>query len=101
MINKKYYLIRGDVNLGLVTHNDDDFPWSYGVFAPSNEYQAIAHLFLQQEKLIEAEEYGESLDRIYEAITKPGIYLKSLQTEQSIPIDGVFIQENKIGWRWV
>ena len=99
MTDKTYYLIRGNVNLGLVKQIDYDFPWNSGIFEPSDRYKTVSHLFWRQNELLEAQEYEEA-DRIYEIITQPGIYLKSLDTKEDIPIHGILIEPDRIEWRW-
>lgn len=99
MIDKTYYLIHGKVNLGLVKPIDYDFPWISGIFEPSDRYNTVSHLFWRLNELLEAEEYEEA-DRIYEIITQSGIYLKSLETKEYIPIHGTSIEGDRISWRW-
>jgi hypothetical protein len=74
----KYELYRGQVALGVITHEMDDFPFHKGTFMPSKEFANIASLFDREISLLESHRIAE-WQEVRDEIDAPGIRLESLE----------------------
>ena len=59
MTDRTFQLYRGETLLGVLTPTESDQPWWLGSFAPTIAFEEVRPLFLQELKLLNADQMGE------------------------------------------
>ncbi|KAA0254431.1 MAG: hypothetical protein EDM79_20875 [Chloroflexi bacterium] len=68
------HLKQGDIVLGTLKETDNDFPWRYCTFTPTDAFQSVKPLFDRAREQVEAEEW-EQFDKAYQQIEALGLRL--------------------------
>jgi len=95
----KYAFYRGDVLLGDISPTHSDFPWHYGDFEPTDDFQAVAMLFVKELVLLESSKGSKDWDTAYNTISNPGLRLEPYGPGKSINNPLIHIQGGKAWWR--
>ena len=53
MDQRTFKLYRGKELLGIITHTDNDFPWYWGTFEPTEHFLTVKSLFDLEHKLLD------------------------------------------------
>jgi hypothetical protein len=97
-----FELRRGDAILGIVTLDpaECDFPWQGGWLEPAPAFAEVEPLFQEWERRLEAEDYGEASEAVFEQIIRPGIRLIPLAGGESQEVGGIRIDAvGRVIWR--
>ena len=68
-------LYRGGVPLGRLTVTDFDQPWYIGRFDPTPAFDAVRHLFEEENRLLQEDGADDRWEAVWEAIAAPGLRL--------------------------
>ena len=103
----KFELFRGDVLLGVVTlaPAECEFPWQVGYLVPSPAYGEVKSLFDREAEASRAAYESDSVeawraaDEILAEVLEPGVRLKGPQGGESVEVNGISIDGDRVGWR--
>jgi hypothetical protein len=98
----RFELLRGDVVLGIVTLDpaECDFPWRGGWLEPAPAFAEVERLFQEWERLLEAEDFEEASEVLFEKIHGPGLWLRPLGCGAPEEVQGIRIDaEHRVTWR--
>lgn len=98
-MSSKYAFFRGDVLLGDISPTHSDFPWHYGDFEPTDDFQAVAELFETELAALESSKGPGDWDAVYDIISNPGLRLEPYGPGKSINNPLIHIQGDKAWWR--
>lgn len=76
MARFQYRLVRGDTDLGIVTHSADDFPQHEGVLQPSSTFEAVRDLFEREIEILGKEGASATWRQLRDEIDSPGVQLE-------------------------
>lgn len=99
---ERFELRSGESSLGVVTLDpaECDFPWLGGWLVPAAAFAEVQPLFQEWERLLEAEDFGEASEAVFEQIVRPGIRLIPHTGGPPQEVSGIRIDaERRVFWR--
>jgi len=100
MAKDKYKLVRGDVELGVVTHIEDDQPNHLGRFVALPAFEKVRRLFEEEAELLRTDPSSRRWRTIRDEIDKPGIFLEPYEwVGKRIQNPLIHIRGNDVWWR--
>ena len=75
---KQFGFYRGDVLLGHIIPTHEDFPWHYGKFVASADFQSLAHFFETELRLLKETQGGAEWDKAYDLISDVGLRIEPI-----------------------
>jgi hypothetical protein len=94
----EYKLYRGQVFLGIVIHEIDNFPLRKGKFQPSDDFRSVASLFNRERCLLESGKI-EEWRKVRDEILQPGLELRSQENNRkSIVNPLIHIDGTEVWW---
>lgn len=97
-LEMKIELYRGQIFLGTVIHDTDDFPSHKGNFRPSEDFKTVATLFEREICLLESGRMKE-WQKIRDEIDEPGIELRSYEGGLKTIVNPVIhIDDSEVWW---
>ena len=105
-------LVRGGVELGIITHDphEDAGPCEAGWLQPSPAFEAVRHLFADDVQLwptlceaatgsVALAEVLAKLEEIQRQILGPGVRLIRIENEQVYEVEEIHIEGLKVVWK--
>ncbi len=94
----KYEFYRGQVFLGTVIHETDDYPFHKGKFQPSDYFKKVALLFAQEIFFLESGDMNK-WQKIRDEIDKMGTELRPIEGDiKPIVNPLIHIDDSKVWW---
>ena len=100
MARFQYRLLRGNIDLGIVTHSADDFPQHEGVLQPSSAFETVRSLFEREIQLLKTEGATAAWRQLRDEIDAAGMRLEPYEwVGKQIVNPLIHIQGDKVWWR--
>jgi len=100
MARFQHRLMRGQTDLGIVTHVADNFPQHEGDLQPSIAFEAVRGLFEREIEVLGKEGASATWRRLRDEIDSPGVRLEPYEwVGKAIVSPLIHIQGNKVWWR--
>jgi len=100
MARFQYRLMRGQTNLGIVTHVDDNFPQHEGELQPSSAFESVRNLFEREIEVLGKEGASAAWRQIRDEIDSPGIRMETHGwVGKTIVNPLIHVRGSKVWWR--
>jgi len=100
MARSQYKLVRGGVELGVVTHLEDDQPNHIGHFSAWPAFGEVKKLFDEETRLLETDQSSEKWRQARNRLDEPGLYLEPYEwVGERIAKPLLHIKDEEVWWR--